>query len=277
MVPPGLPALPLVLYVHEGKTGSSTVRHVLQAAQSASSQDQWLCELSDSSNVTFETCQHSDVVIGPALYGTCSLFRRPCRYFTVMREPVDRLVSSYNYFCLSCKENGKFCWTNVQAERLWNASCPSMSFLEYTAIYANMYTWHFGRRVMPYYDNMHQGFAHEKPLANSDFVAARRALTQPDMLLIQTDELDGGAWDRLERWLSGTRAAAAMRHSRQKNETTHRHAALAYAYTPTAAERERTCTCTCTCMYTCTCMSCVINHFDCELYKSLRSRVDAAP
>ena len=58
--------------------------------------------------------------------------------------------------------------------------------------------------------------------------------------------LDGGAWDRLERWLSGTRAAAAMRHSRQKNETTHRHAALAYAYTPTAAERERTCTCTCT-------------------------------
>ena len=137
MVPPGLPALPLVLYVHEGKTGSSTVRHVLQAAQSACSQDQWLCELSDSSNVTFETCQHSDVVIGPALYGTCSLFRRPCRYFTVMREPVDRLVSSYNYFCLSCKENGKFCWTNVQAERLWNASCPSMSFLEYTAIYAN--------------------------------------------------------------------------------------------------------------------------------------------
>ena len=245
------------------------MRHALRAAQSASSQDPWLCELSDSSNVTFETCQHSDVVIGPALYGTCSLFRRPCRYFTVIREPVDRLVSSYNYFCLSCKD-GKLCpsmekgagRTVVQAERLWNASCPSMSFLEYTAIYANMYTWHFGRRVMPYYSNMYQGFAHQKPLANSDFVAARTALTQPDMLLIQTDELDGGAWDRLERWLSGTRAAAAMRHSRQKNETIHANGAVAYAYTPTPAERER---------------ACVINHFDCELYKSLRSRVDAAP
>jgi len=260
MLTPGLPALPLVLYVHEGKTGSSTVRSTVLAAQFAS-QDQWLCDLRHSSNWTFETCQHTDVVIG-AQYGDCILFRRPCRYFTVLREPVDRLVSSYNYFCLSCSEQGKFCWRNVQAEQLWNASCPSMSFLHYTAIYANMYTWHFGRGVTPYYDNVLQGFAHEKPLANSDFVAARTALTQPDMLLIWTDELGGGAWDRLERWLSGTRAAAAMRHSRKKNETAHANTALAYAYTPTAAERKR---------------ACVINHFDCELYKSLRSRVDAAP
>ena len=271
MEPPGLPALPLVLFVHEDKTGSTTVRSTLRAAQFASRQERWLCDLEHSSNKTFEyleeTCQHADVVIGNVEnFGLCSLTRRPCRYFTVLREPVDRLVSSYNYFCSSCREQGKFCWQNVKAQQLWNASCPSMSFLHYAAIHANTYTWHFGgRRVLPdYYGSMMRGFADVKPLAISDLVAATTALTQQDMFLMWTDELDGGGWSRLERWLSGTRASAAIRQSTQINKARHANKALAHNYMPTAAERER---------------ACLINHFDCELYELLRSRsrVDAAP
>ena len=73
-------------------------------------------------------------------YGGCMHVARRCSYFTVLREPVERLISEYNYFCLRCSERRKFCG------RLANTSCPRMKFLDWAAAHANQYTWHFSRQ-----------------------------------------------------------------------------------------------------------------------------------
>lgn len=44
-------------------------------------------------------------------YGFCDQIRdgRMCRYFTIIREPVQRAISAWNYFCLQCHESGWVC------------------------------------------------------------------------------------------------------------------------------------------------------------------------
>ena len=46
-------------------------------------------------------------------YGFCELLStftdRGCRYVTLLREPVSRLVSDWNYFCIACMQNGHKC------------------------------------------------------------------------------------------------------------------------------------------------------------------------
>ena len=78
----------------------------------------------------------------------------PCRYITVLREPVSRLVSYWNYFCLGCYERARMCphRDNATAQALLNASnhllprdshglprhspknsCPSMGIVDFVA------------------------------------------------------------------------------------------------------------------------------------------------
>ena len=151
---------PLVLYVHEGKTGSDTVRATVRAAQFASQVNGFA--LQDSSNRAFETCQHTDVVIGAqwrlSFFGVMPLFHCSARaggQARVILQLLLPLLQRAGQILLGIRARA--------AEQLWNASCPSMSFLQYAAIYANMYTWHFGRLVKPYYESMVQGFALKKP------------------------------------------------------------------------------------------------------------------
>ena len=238
---PMLPATPLTIFVHEGKTGSSTIRTVLREAQLSNRAARWLCKI-ENSNMThgediMHECAWADVIIG-AKFGECSLSKRPCLYFTVLREPVDRLVSAYNYFCLDCREQEKYC-NDVLTKGHFNATCPHMSFLEFAAMHANKYTWHFSGRFNPgidvgrlsYYKSSLYGFAGEPPLTDADLVAARKALSAPDMLVVWTDKLDGTAWDEIGGFLSGTRAANALCLARNRRpEPAHENSALAYRY-----------------------------------------------
>ena len=273
------PAPPLAVYLHQDKCGSSSLRAVMREAQRLSNNGPpWLCEMDRMHDLTYanvsKVCAQAEVVLGPAGYGMCSFFDRPCRYFTILREPVARMSSAYNYFCLSCAENGKLCKAARTTSANFNASCPNMRFLEFAAIFANSYTWRYSGRytVSPrdrdiradmdpthYYLHSLDGFPDNVPLTESDLDAAREALNAPDMLVLKSEDLDGGpAWPRLERWLSGTRAAAALRRLDPQHAQQHSFVNVQskYIYTPSAANKER---------------ACVINHFDCRLYQSLRS------
>jgi hypothetical protein len=39
--------------------------------------------------------------------GHCELTERPCMYFTILREPVERMISEYDYFCVKGREDRK--------------------------------------------------------------------------------------------------------------------------------------------------------------------------
>ena len=94
-----------------------------------------------------------------------------CRYFTLLREPIARAVSSYDYFCQGCAEHSRFCsggdpdrdqelvaesvqvkkngtprktpavvppWVGRQGHSM-GLSCPDMSLLEWTRAWGNLY------------------------------------------------------------------------------------------------------------------------------------------
>jgi hypothetical protein len=88
-------------------------------------------------------------------------------YFTILREPVARTASSYNYFCLDCSEDGRFCGTNSSSapsssaprssrhetveerirnrehreayDRQINTGCPNMTIEAWTELWGNLY------------------------------------------------------------------------------------------------------------------------------------------
>ena len=263
---------PLAIFVHEGKTGSSTMRTVLRELQRKNETDRWLCDFG-STNWTVSdvlaACNKADIMIG-GTHGLCTHFQRPCFYFTLMREPVARLISAYNYFCLTCSDNGNYCRPDLTAG-LFRGACPRMQFLEWATIHANQYTWHWsGHFAMraeesgvndAYFRGSLRGFVDRPPLTDADFAAATRTLAAPNMLVLRTEQLDILGWDKLAAWLAGTRAARLLGIvARQRsavgsaNGTVVKFNNGSWVYTPTAAEKERVC---------------VVNHFDCKLYGSV--------
>ena len=82
-------------------------------------------------------CEHCDVapcacvhvppgsVVQDNAYGLCELMpQRPCRYLVVLREPLARMVSSYNYYCASCADGNAFCPRD-------SLPCPNMTLLDF--------------------------------------------------------------------------------------------------------------------------------------------------
>ena len=61
----------------------------------------------------------NDYVV-PAQLGFCELIGtttgRKCRYMTVLREPISKIVSEWNYFCRDCRETRRFCSTVRSAD-----------------------------------------------------------------------------------------------------------------------------------------------------------------
>ena len=110
-------AKPLYVYVAFDKTGSTTVTGVLRQLGSA-----------------FVAPRAPDktkgwVAYSYAMYANFDakfVERRPRRYFTLIRKPIDRLESAYNYFCLACAEQHRQCRSKEAPE-----ICPDLALHDY--------------------------------------------------------------------------------------------------------------------------------------------------
>ena len=110
----------LTIFVEVGKTGSTTVHRTFTDAVASS-----YCVI-DFVKPDTRPCFGNAIVFG-AGFGSCSALApgSRCQYLTTLREPGNRTVSEYNYFCRGCQERGKLCNSVT--------GCPKTSFMKWTA------------------------------------------------------------------------------------------------------------------------------------------------
>jgi len=252
----GAPRLPVFVFVHVGKTASSTFRRVLDSIDTAHPEAHFLCQADPEQEILapemLPRCDPSAEVVVGAEFGACSILRkeRPCSYIVLLREPIDRLISEYNYMCRDCRDKAKFCScaeagcnTNISLGKEPRAQtkckvcghataqlrfspvmCPRMSFLDWARYVANQYTRHFARSWSSaglYYNAYFSGFDGLPPVTADDVAAAAAALGAPDMHLLWTDELDGGGWKKVASLFQGSAFGVAFEQDLAQKDTEH--------------------------------------------------------
>jgi len=256
---------PLTIFIHVGKCGSTTVRDLMHRLQDETAQAlrwpeaaPWLCELSVNGpehHLDKTSCPHAEVALNGD-QGACDALGRPCRYLVILREPIERLISEYQYFCKECREGAKFCGAEA------NTGCPKLSFLDWAKSHANQFTHHFSRAHVTgaaYYDEYVHGFVGRPALTGSDIDAAAKFLSGGDVKLIKTEELDA-SWADLAEWMDGTQMAVQLKQLLQTTDPSSLHensgTDAGSRYVPTPLERRQ---------------ACEINWHDCQLVAQLGS------
>ena len=97
----------VVTFVHVFKAGGSTVKNIITLASLLAGAYTSVGP-SDIGWPSFvvepeETRSLPRFISGAHGLGHCELTARPCLYFTVLRDPFDRMVSEYDYFCIKVK------------------------------------------------------------------------------------------------------------------------------------------------------------------------------
>mmetsp|Transcript_991 Transcript_991/g.2491 ORF Transcript_991/g.2491 Transcript_991/m.2491 type:complete len:357 (-) Transcript_991:188-1258(-) len=259
----------LTVYVMFDKSGSSTTREALVARSTSENWKTGTTPDGDSlgcpssrqrkgyAGCDYEPChtlegpprcnyQPPGAVIQARDYGYCdqmhamatdNISTRPCRYFTIMREPISRLVSEYNYFCLACKEFDRFCQhQRGGGGRQMTNICPNISIVEWARRTANTYTrtfspGHWSSFAEYRYKNL-QYFSDGGYLWNvtdEDYNSALAKLKADNMLTILLERLDS-SMDRLGAWIGDTSAFQMP----AEPANTHKH-----SYVPTKDERKQ--------------------------------------
>ena len=118
-------------------------------------------------------------------YGLCERYAatRECRYLTLLRSPLERAVSAYNYFCVACAQGNAHCTSGPNA-------CPNVGISEYVSWFVStgkitLYVRGLGLSLEAYPPH-HQHVVvvrhnrSEPPMSNDDRLAAyyKRARTR---------------------------------------------------------------------------------------------------
>lgn len=89
---------PIYIFIHLAKCGGNTVRQALRT-RFREEEIAWVTNEDIRAGLPSST----KVVGGHIHFGVHCYIERPCRYFTVLRHPVDRVISDY-FYCL-CHPN----------------------------------------------------------------------------------------------------------------------------------------------------------------------------
>jgi len=143
-----------LVFLHVSKSGGMTVRDLLGnvakrkglgAVQLVTARKGWAQVLQKCSDPEGRA---SNELCNGALYsstnglGLCEFINRPyCMYVTTVREPLSRLLSSYNYFCTLGKEHGKG-WLPGWTSCRWNEA-------QWAALMADLLSVQLGSNQAP--------------------------------------------------------------------------------------------------------------------------------
>lgn len=228
--PAGVPEAPstaqlgqVFAWVMLGRVGSTTMRAVLEhrsmlhgwtvqkedtdaiRGEDGISYDPYLCHSSgnmlDSKPLKCLE-QPTGAVITTIYYGYCDRIFRPCRYFTLMRDPVARMISDYKHFCRNCAENGLQCRLLKAEKELWARrhpgeplpqTCPKISITEYARRRANPYVRRFS--LVDAHELMEGAWSslgYARKVGEQHYQSALDVLTRDNMLVVWLEELSVG-------------------------------------------------------------------------------------
>lgn len=149
------PTPPLYVFLAFDKVGSTSMRDWMKAL-SADGETNPCNTWTDG----IEKCRNlpgGSFVNEGAMYGFdfCEklVLDRPCQYFTILRDPIQRILSSYKYFCVECQENGRQCIGGSEALYRKVLRCPNMTIVEYARALGSPYTRSFanhGTKKIPF-------------------------------------------------------------------------------------------------------------------------------
>lgn len=108
----GKASVPTTVFVHINKAGGTSVKKALLRLR--------FKYLLLRARVDPRPIPHvHHVVVGGSAMGACESSRQPCFYFTLMRHPLDRAVSDYNYYGLRGAE-GRTKWMKTWKKCEWS-------------------------------------------------------------------------------------------------------------------------------------------------------------
>ena len=217
----------LTVFVVVGKTGSTTVHQTIMNAVASSNSS--YCVIDVRRHDT-RPCFGNAIVFG-ADFGSCTelgsrrkhllSFLPPgsrCQYLTTLREPGNRTVSEYNYFCRGCAEGGVLCNSVT--------GCPHTSFMQWARDHAEQFTQHFSPPLWPpttrwvqtegeerdqagslrsrYWYQYSHGFPDRPRVNDTDYERALGVLSghgPTPMLTIKLEQLEVDGWERIEEFI----------------------------------------------------------------------------
>ena len=238
----------LVAWIAFGKTGSTSLRYALWERARQKRWPTWpkpkcICheELNEEEQPrrTALRCAAlpSGYVVQTPRVGYCERLKqsrrasakRPCKYFTLLREPTARVISAWNYYCRSCAE--RVCAadrTAIGNRAIHNArlrrdargmllerplnTCPNMSLPDYAVLEGNRY--------------MHALADQKGNDTTVLFEAARRTLRRRDVLVLFTERLNLGDLSLLSRALGDASNSSLKRLNMHTQPSKHMHGAL---------------------------------------------------
>lgn len=206
----------LTIFVEVGKTGSTTVHETFTDAVASSGTSYCVIDVVKPDT---RPCFGNAIVFG-AGFGSCSTLApgSRCQYLTTLREPGNRTVSEYNYFCRGCAEGGVLCNSVT--------GCPHTSFMQWARDHAEQFTQHFSPPLWPpttrwvqtegeerdpagslrsrYWYQYSHGFPDRPRVNDTDYERALGVLSghgPMPMLTIKLEQLEVDGWERIEEFI----------------------------------------------------------------------------
>lgn len=90
------PAEKLFIFVHIPKTGGTTLWHIIN--QQYETGEFWSYNHQPDYRQMIENAHKMKCLIGHFPFGVHQHIKRPCTYFTMLRNPVERVISFYYYY-----------------------------------------------------------------------------------------------------------------------------------------------------------------------------------
>lgn len=210
-------------WVMLGRVGSTTMRAVLEhrsqlhgwtvtkedtdeiRGEDGISYDPYLCHCSSNmleQNPLKCLSQPTGAVVTTIYYGYCDRIFRPCKYFTLMRDPVARMISDYKHFCRNCAENGLQCRMLKSEKEFWAKghpgeplpqTCPKISITEYARRRANPYVRRFSLvEPLELMEGAWSSLGYTREVHEKHYQSALDVLTRDNMLVVWLEELSVG-------------------------------------------------------------------------------------